>query len=125
MYRALTVALISALLVLGGCATTKPPAPRIEYQGQPLHFHEDYSISQVGGGSSVFTIGSPSEERILINLYGSDGQLEFTLYEGEGGVMALSLAMKLDKYGYELKKGQHKMVLFGKNGKAEFNITVQ
>jgi tetratricopeptide (TPR) repeat protein len=103
----------------------KQPIPKVEYSGPPLDLHKEYSISQLGGGSTIFTIGSPYDETILFNLYDSDGQLELTLYQGKGGIMALSLAMTLHKYGYVLPKGKHKLVLYGKDGKAEQSLNMQ
>ena len=109
---------------LVGCSSSMPP-PLTEYQGKQLNFSQEYSIDQLGGGSSIFTIKAPKEEKILLNLYEPDEKLGITLYEGNGGVFMLSLAMTLDKYSYDLKAGTNKIVLYGEEGKAEFDLTVQ
>ena len=119
------VVLILSIILISACATVKPPATKIEYNGPPLQYSTDYSISQLSPSSTIFTIGSSYEENILVNLYEPEGKLGITLYKGTGGVMALSLAMVLDKFDYQLKLGQNKIVLFGEKGKAELNLTVQ
>jgi len=108
-----------------GCATTKPPIPLTEYQGEQLNISKDYSIHQVGGGSTIFTIAAPDSEKILVNLYEPNGKLGITLYKGNGAILAISLAKTFDKYDYQLKPGLNKIIVFGEKGKAVFNLTAQ
>jgi hypothetical protein len=120
--------LASSLLILtlfAGCATTKLPIPKIEYVGPQLPVTSVYSIKLLGEGSTIFTIESPDSEKILVNLYDPEGLLYVTLYQGRGGVMALSLAMIGDKYGFDLKPGVNKIVLYGEKGKFEFFLKAQ
>ena len=104
---------------------TAPTIPRVEYSGKPLPIDTAYSIQPLGGRSTIYLLRAPSEEDVLVNLYDSSDQLEITLHQGKVGVVALSLAMTLKKYEYHILKGVHKMVLFGKSGKAEWEILVK
>ena len=119
----LLATLVSVILI--GCATTTPPVPKIEYTGASLRFSKEYSIQQLSVGSSVFTIAAPSGEKILVNLYEPDGKLGITLYDGPGAVLAMSLALKFEKYDYTLKSGKNKLVLFGESGMAEYSLIIR
>ena len=99
--------------------------PRVEYSGKPLPIDTAYSITRMGGGSTIYLLWAPSEEQVLVNLYDSSGQLEITVHQGKGEGVLLSLAMTLKKFDYKFLKGVHKLVLFGKRGRAECEVLLK
>jgi hypothetical protein len=106
------------------CVATKPPLPKIEYNGNNLSWNaEDYKIEQMTNISETFfMIIAPANENILLNIYKDDGTLVGTLFAGKGGVIITSLALYFYDYDYELIPGDYVLILYGEKGKTLFKL---
>jgi hypothetical protein len=111
-------------MIITSCVSL-PPLEKVEYSGSKLSITDDYKIEQMENVSeTIFMISAPQNENVLLNIYKIDGTLIGTLYQGQGGIIMISLAITASKYDFKLSTGEYLMVLYGGKGKTGFRLKV-